>query len=262
MELYGLIGKKLQHSFSKDYFLKKFENKKIDADYHLFEMEELVDLHDFSKKQTNLCGLNVTIPFKRGVINQMDELSPIARISGSVNVIKVIRNNDDVVLKGFNTDTYGFEQSLKPLIKGRKQLRALVLGTGGAAHSVAYVLRKFGIYFYFVSRKPVKVETMGYSWITPTVMGEFRLIINTTPSGMFPNVDACPEIPYEFLEKDHILYDLVYNPEETLFLKKGREKGAVTKNGLEMLQIQAEESWKIWQSKKHQKNEDNHFWLW
>ncbi len=262
MELYGLIGKTLGHSFSRDFFLKKFDDKKIDADYQLFEMKELVDLHDFSKKQTNLRGFNVTIPFKRKIINQLDELSPIARISGSVNVVKIIRKNEDITLKGFNTDTHGFEQSLKPLIKGRKELRALILGTGGAAHSVAYVLRKFGIFFYFVSRRPLKVETMGYSWITPKVMEEFRLIINTTPNGMFPNVDHCPEIPYEYVGTEHILYDLVYNPQETLFLKKGSEKGAVTKNGMQMLEIQAEESWKIWQSKKHQKNEDNHFWLW
>ncbi len=262
MKLYGLIGKTLEHSFSKDYFSNKFENNKTDADYQLFEMEKMIDLHDFSKSQPDLCGFNVTIPFKREVINQMDELSPIARISGSVNVVKVIRENNKIVLKGFNTDVHGFEQSLKPLIKKRHALRALVLGTGGAAHSVAFILRKFGIYYYFVSRKPLKVETMGYSWITPKILEEFRLIINTTPSGMFPNVDQCPEIPYEYLSPQHILYDLVYNPEETLFLKKGREKGAITKSGLQMLKIQAEESWKIWQLKTHKKNEGNHFWLW
>jgi len=262
MKLYGLLGKSLKHSFSRDYFLKKFSEKKLDADYRLFEMDELVDLHGFSIEHPELCGLNVTIPYKREAINQMDELSPIARITGSVNVIKVIRKNEAVILKGFNTDAGGFEKSFKRVIKEQKNLRALILGTGGAAHSVAYVLRKFGVYFYFVSRKPVKIETMGYSWITPAVMEEFHLIINTTPTGMFPHQDEFPEIPYDGLTPSHILCDLIYNPEETLFLRKGREKGAFTKNGYEMLKIQAEESWKIWQSKKHSKNENNNFWLW
>ncbi len=246
MELYGLIGKTLKHSFSGDYFSRKFKKKGIDAEYRLWEMEELPDLHLFAAEHPALRGFNVTIPFKREVALFMDTLDKRAQLTGSVNVVKVIREGKKVFLKGYNTDVVGFEKSLKPLIRRRKRLRALVLGSGGSAHSVACVLRKQGIYFNFVTRQPKKLEMMGYSWITPAIMREFKLIVNTTPVGMYPHVDQAPEIPYEWLTSDHILFDLVYNPEETLFLKKGREKGAVTKNGLEMLKIQAEASWKIW----------------
>ncbi len=246
MELYGLIGKTLKHSFSGDYFSRKFEKKGIDAEYRLWEMEKLPDLRAFVAELPALRGFNVTIPFKREVALYMDTLSKSAQLTGSVNVVKVIRQGDNISLKGYNTDVIGFEKSLKPLIKRRKHLRALILGSGGSAHSVACVLRKRGIYFNFVTRYPKKLEMMGYSWITPAVMREFKLIVNTTPVGMFPHVGQAPEIPYELLTSDHILFDLVYNPEETLFLKKGREKGATAKNGLEMLQIQALESWKIW----------------
>jgi len=249
MEVYGLIGKTLKHSFSGDYFARKFEKKHIDAEYRLWEMEELPDLRDFARENQQLKGFNITIPFKRQVAAYMDELSTSAQLSGSVNVVKVIRKNGEIVLKGYNTDVIGFEKSLKPLIKGRKLLRALILGSGGSAHSVACVLRKRGIYFYFVTRQPKKLEMMGYSWITPAVMEEFKLIVNTTPLGMYPHVEQAPEIPYELITPDHILFDLIYNPEETLFLKKGKERGAKVKNGFEMLKIQAEESWKIW--KKH-----------
>jgi shikimate dehydrogenase len=246
MELYGLIGKTLKHSFSGDYFSEKFKNKGIDAEYRLWEMEQMEDLRDFVRQYPELRGFNVTIPFKREVVHFMDALSHKAQLAGSVNVVKVVRKKEKVFLKGFNTDVIGFDRSLQPLIKDRKFLRALILGSGGSAHSVAYVLRRHGIYFNFVTRSPKKLEMMGYSWITPAVMNEFKLIINTTPLGMYPDVDQAPEIPYERLTTEHILFDLIYNPEETLFLKKGREKGAVTKNGLEMLKIQAEESWKIW----------------
>lgn len=249
MDIYGLIGKPLQHSFSGDYFADKFAEKQIDAKYHLWEMDSLPDLHQFVREHPQLVGLNVTIPYKRTVLSEMDEIYPPVQLIGSVNVIKVQRKANDVILKGFNTDVIGFEKSLKPLLKGRKIIRALILGTGGSSHSVAYVLRKLGIYFSFVTRQPKKVETMGYSWITSSVMQEFHLIINTTPVGMFPETDQMPMIPYEMLTPDHILYDLIYNPAETLFLKRGKEQGAKVKNGLEMLKIQAEESWKIW--KKH-----------
>ncbi len=250
MELYGLIGKTLKHSFSGDYFAKKFEVKKIDAEYRLWEMEEIRDLHDFARQYPNLRGFNVTLPYKRNAVPFMDDLSREARLTGSVNVVRVFRQGDEVLLKGYNTDVIGFEKSLKPLIKGRRLLRALILGSGGSAHSVAYVLRKLGVYFNFVTRQPKKLEMMGYSWITPAVMEEYKLIVNTTPLGMYPVVDEAPDIPYELLTPGHILFDLTYNPEETLFLRRGREKGAVTKNGLEMLKIQAEESWKIWRKKE------------
>ena len=249
MELYGLIGKTLKHSFSGDYFAQKFESKHIDAEYRLWEMEELPDLHDFAQENPQLKGFNVTIPFKRNVTVFMDKLSKPAQLTGSVNVVKVKRKENKIILKGYNTDVIGFEKTLKPLVKGRKLLRALILGSGGSAHSVAYVLRKQGIYFSFVTRRPKKLEMIGYSWFTPSVMNEFKLIINTTPLGMYPNVAQAPDILYDLITPDHIFFDLIYNPEETLFLKRGREKGAKVKNGLEMLKIQADESWKIW--KKH-----------
>ncbi len=249
MDIYGLIGKPLGHSFSGDYFAKKFKKKHIDAEYRLWEMDKLPDLHEFARENPQLRGLNVTIPYKRAVLSEMDEIYSPVQLTGSMNVIKVHRNRGEVLLKGFNTDVIGFERSLKPLIKGRKILRALILGTGGSSHSVAYVLRKLGIYFSYVTRHPEKLEMLGYSWITSAVMKESYLIINTTPVGMFPHSDQAPAIPYEMLTPNHILFDLIYNPEETLFLKRGKEYGAKVKNGLEMLKIQAEESWKIW--KKH-----------
>ena len=249
MELYGLIGKTLKHSFSGDYFAQKFEAKQIDAAYRLWEMEDLQDLHDFARAHPRLKGFNVTIPYKRKALLFMDELSKPALLTGSVNVVKVLRNGNEIFLKGYNTDVVGFEKSLKPLIKGRKLLRALILGSGGSAHSVACVLRKYGVYFNFVTRSPKKLEMMGYSWVTPAVMEEYKLIVNTTPLGMYPHVDQAPDIPYELITPQHILFDLIYNPQETLFLKRGRERGALTKNGLDMLKIQAEESWKIWREK-------------
>ncbi len=249
MELYGLIGKTLTHSFSGDYFLRKFQEKRIDAVYRLWEWDTLPDLYDFVRQNPDLRGFNVTIPYKRAVIQYMDKLDKAAGLTGSVNVVKVKRKKDKIFLHGFNTDVIGFERSLKPLIQGRTGLHALILGSGGSAHSVAFVLRKLGIYFTFVTRKPNKLEAVGYSWITPEVMKKCKLIINTTPLGMYPNVDEKPDIPYDLLTPEHVLFDLIYNPAETLFLKKGREKGAVTKNGLEMLKIQADESWKIWHAK-------------
>jgi len=250
MDLYGLIGKSLKHSFSGSYFNEKFEKEKINADYHLFEMEELPDLHDFAKNNPELKGFNITIPYKRQLMQQMDTVSQIAECAGGINLVSVVRKNGSISLKGFNTDVSGIERSLKPLVANRTRLRGLILGTGGAAHAVAYVLRKWGIYYYYISRNPKKLIELDYSWLTDSMMEDYNLIINTTPVGMYPNVDGCPDIPYDVITSDHILFDLIYNPEETLFLKKGRKKGAVTKNGLEMLHIQAEESWKIWKKEK------------
>lgn len=230
--------------------MEKFEKERIDAAYQLFEMETVPDLHEFAKNTPGLKGFNVTIPYKRKLLQQMDKVNQVAECAGGINLVNVVRKNGGVSLVGYNTDVTGIEKSLKPLVSDRKQLRGLILGTGGAAHAVAYVLRKWGIYYYYVSRAPQKLIELNYSWLTPNMMKDYQLIVNTTPLGMYPDVDACPDIPYEALGKDHILFDLVYNPEETLFLKKGREQGAVTKNGLEMLHIQAEESWKIWKKVK------------
>lgn len=249
MDIYGLIGKSLKHSFSEDYFSQKFEKKHIDAEYRLWEMDEVPDLYSFAREHPQLRGLNITIPYKRTIISALDELCAPVQIIGSVNVVKVNRNGGKIFLKGYNTDVIGFEKSLKPLIKGRKQLRALILGTGGSAHAVAFVLRKLGIYFYYITRRPKKLEMLGYSWITPAIMDKFQLIVNATPVGMFPDTEHAPVIPYEMLTPSHILFDLIYNPEETLFLKKGKAQGATVKNGMEMLKIQAEEAWKIWKKR-------------
>jgi shikimate dehydrogenase len=249
MELYGLVGKTLKHSFSGDYFTRKFEKHHISAQYQLFELDPLPNLHQFAAENPSLKGFNLTIPYKRNAYIQMDDLSQKAVLTGSVNVVKVFRRKGTVLLKGYNTDVIGFEQSLKPLVKGKKLLRALILGSGGSAHSVACVLRKFGIYFYFVTRQPKKLEMMGYSWITPEIMKEFKLIVNTTPVGMFPNTGEAPDIPYHLLTREHILFDLIYNPQETLFLKKGKAQGATVKNGWDMLKVQAEASWKIWRKR-------------
>ncbi len=250
MEIYGLIGKKLEHSYSPIYFEEKFSREKIDGEYRLFEMDNPKNLRQMIEEMPDLKGLNVTIPFKLDVGAYLDKLDAIARITGSVNVIKIIRSNEGVFLMGFNTDVYGFEKTLKPLIKNRPNIRGLILGTGGAAHTVAYVFRKLGIYFNFISRKPTKVESIKYSWINAEILQNYRLIVNTTPVGMFPRVEDYMALPYDDLTPLHILYDLIYNPEETVFLQKGRAHGAITKNGLEMLQLQAERSYKIWKGKR------------
>ena len=249
MKMYGLIGKKLGHSYSPHFFQEKFSKEKIDGEYRLFEMDNPKHLREMIEKMPDLKGLNVTIPFKLEVAPYLDRLDPVARITGSVNVIKIIRSKQGLFLMGFNTDVYAFEKTLRPLIKNRPNIRGLILGTGGAAHTVSYVLRKLGIYFNFVSRKPTKVESIKYSWINAEIMHNYRLIVNTTPVGMFPRVEDCIALPYDKVTPLHILYDLIYNPEETLFLQKGRAHGAVTKNGLEMLHLQADRSYTIWKGK-------------
>jgi shikimate dehydrogenase len=249
MKVYGLLGKSLGYSYSPKIFEEKFLKKGIKGEYRLFETDNLDNLPQLVENNKDLEGFNVTVPYKQSVVSYLDKLSPEARVTGSVNVVKVFRKRDGYSLKGYNTDAYAFEKTLKPLVASREHIRALILGTGGTAHTVAFVLRKLGIYFYFVSRKPVKIESLRYSWLDNEIMKTSNLIINTTPLGTYPNVDECPEIPYELLTKDHILYDVVYNPAETLFLKKGREHGATTKNGLEMLYLQAERSWTIWNNR-------------
>ncbi len=247
MVVYGLLGKSLGHSYSPDIFKEKIAKKGLNGEYRLFEMENIDNLKELIETIPDLKGLNVTIPYKNAVVPCLNELDPVARITGSVNMIKIKRTKSSVYLKGYNTDAYAFEKTIKPLINNKQHLRALILGTGGVAHTVAYVFRRLGIYFYFVSRKPVKVESLRYSWLDEGILRFSKLIINATPIGMYPDENKCPEIPYELLTPQHILYDMVYNPDETLFLKKGKEQGAITKNGLEMLYLQADRAWKIWQ---------------
>jgi len=243
MRKFGLIGLPLAQSFSKKYFSAKFASEGIDASYELYE---LPDISAFTalKDVTGLCGLNVTIPYKEQVMPFLDELDDIAAGIGAVNVIKFIRQNDTLKLKGYNTDAIGFETSLSPLLKPAHK-KALILGTGGASKAIDYILRKNGIETTFVSRS-AKPGMLTYPQLTEAVMTDHLVIVNASPVGTFPHFDECPDIPYQFITSAHILFDVVYNPAETLFLRKGREQGAVGLNGEEMLIGQAVASWEIW----------------
>lgn len=246
MQKYGLLGYPLGHSFSKTYFNQKFEAEKIDAEYINFEIPSIKEIKDVLKENPNLNGLNVTIPYKEQVIPFLDDLDEDARQIGAVNVIKFSKGRfGRLKLKGYNSDIIGFKQSIEPLLT-ESHRKALILGTGGASKAVFHGLKQLGVGSTFVSREP-KEFCITYDDITPKMMEQYTVIINTTPAGMFPNINACPNIPYNQLTSDHLLYDLLYNPDETLFMKKGKEKGAVVKNGLEMLLLQAFAAWQIWQ---------------
>lgn len=237
---YGLIGYPLSHSFSPSYFKNKFEKEQIlNCQYDLFPLEQ-VDLFCGILEKKNIAGINVTIPYKEQVIPFLDDLDETASEIGAVNTIQIHQGRT----KGFNTDVFGFEQSLLPLLKAHHQ-KALILGTGGASKAVAYVLKKLAIDYLFVSRKAT-AQQLTYDAIDKSIVSEYKLIINTTPLGMAPKIETAPNLPYQLLGKDHLLYDLIYNPSTTLFMQKGQDQGAMTKNGLEMLQLQAEESWRIW----------------
>lgn len=246
MKIYGLIGKKLAHSFSPEYFRLKFEKSRIDAKYSLFELDEIAGLQHLIQSDSNIFGLNVTIPYKKEIIQYLHELDEVASQVGSVNTIRFIRDERGLILKGYNTDVLGFEQTLLHFLNKKQGIRALLLGTGGSASAVVYVLKKHKMPFLTVSRNPKMENEISYRELNKEVLQESKLIINTTPVGMFPNVVDAPPIPYQFLGKGHFLYDLVYNPIETEFLKRGKRQGAKTLNGLKMLEVQAEESWKTW----------------
>jgi shikimate dehydrogenase len=238
-----LIGYPLAHSFSKKYFSEKFQRENIlNCVYENFPLSRIEEFPQLIQSNPNLVGLNVTIPYKEQVIPFLDELDEAVEEIGAVNTIKVSSRK----LKGHNTDVFGFIHSIKNLIQPFHS-SALILGTGGSSKAVAFGLKKMGIEFDFVSRNPDEKE-LRYEDLDDSVLHHYKIIINTTPIGMFPEVDVCPPIPYEYLTPSHLLFDLIYNPEETLFLKKGKEKQAATKNGLEMLQLQAEKSWEIWNS--------------
>ncbi len=247
MRQYGLIGKRLGHSFSQRYFEEKFASAgRFDCRYNLYELPSLDGFREFADAVPDLMGLNVTIPYKQAVMPLLDELDPEAEAVGAVNTVRVWREEGKLRLAGYNTDVEGFRRSLAghPIPR-----RALVLGTGGAAAAVAYVLRQWGVEYKMVSRRPSEGQT-GYEEITPSLVCEWPWLINCTPVGMFPDVEICPPLPYESLTGDNFLYDLVYNPEETLFLKRGRECGAATQNGLQMLHLQADAAWEIWNSSR------------
>ena len=243
MKLFGLIGFPLEHSFSKKYFTEKFLREGIDALYALYELKN-IDEFSALKNKENLCGLNVTIPYKQQIIPFLDELDETASEIGAVNVIKFIREDDRLKLKGYNTDTYGFVQSIEPYIKSCHK-KALILGTGGASLAINYSLRKLGIQTMFVSRSP-KIGQLAYNELNKEILSDYLLVVNASPVGTYPRVDECPDIPYQFLTPDHLLFDAVYNPAETLFLKKGKAQGAFCLNGEMMLIGQAEAAWKIW----------------
>jgi shikimate dehydrogenase len=248
MDKYGLIGYPLGHSFSVGYFKEKFENEGIDAKYINFEIPKIDVLPEILAANPELKGFNVTIPYKERIISYLDTLSPEAQEIGAVNVVKVLHKGNNVYLKGYNSDVIGFTQSVEPLLE-RYHKKALILGTGGASKAVNYGLKKLGLETQFVSRTP-KSNVITYNDITPDTVKEYNVIINCTPLGMYPNIDECAKIPYEALDSHNILYDLIYNPDITLFMKKGSEHGAVVKNGLEMLLLQAFASWDFWNGKE------------
>ncbi len=244
MNLYGLIGYPLTHSFSKKYFTEKFEKEKIGASsYELFEIKEAKEVLEIIKNNKDLRGLNVTIPHKENIIPFLDDMDPAAKKIGAVNVIKII----DGKLKGFNSDYFGFRQSLLNFIPDAKNKNALILGTGGAAKAVKAALDDLDISYLTVSRNKEK-DYITYQELNQELIEKYSIIINTSPLGMYPKTESFPDIPYQFLSSSNFLFDLVYNPEETAFMKKGREQGASSKNGLEMLHLQAEKAWEIWNS--------------
>lgn len=247
MKKYGLIGYPLGHSFSMGYFNEKFKNEGIDASYSNFEIPAINNITEVVGSNIDLAGFNVTIPYKEKVMAYLDTISPEARAIGAVNVVKVEHSGKDIRLKGFNSDVIGFTKSIQPLLRADHK-KALILGTGGASKAVKYGLEKLGLTTLYVSRYE-KDNTIQYSQLTPELMKEYNVIVNCTPCGMSPHFDECPDIIYDAIDSSFLLYDLIYNPEETLFLRKGREHGALTKNGLEMLLLQAEAGWEIWNSK-------------
>ena len=244
MRKFGLIGFPLTHSFSRKYFTQKFQEEHIsDAVYELFELPELQKLPELILQNPELKGLSVTIPHKQNVIPLLDELDETAAKIGAVNTIKISGGK----LKGYNTDVIGFRESLKNFLPQNFTSKALILGTGGAAQAVKAALNELQIPFQSVSRNADSGD-LTYEELTAEIIEKHQLIINTTPLGTYPEIEICPPIPYGFLTPDHFLFDLVYNPEETLFMKNGRGKGAKTKNGYEMLVLQAEAAWQIWNS--------------
>lgn len=241
--LYGLIGRPLKHSFSKKYFTEKFQLENIpDCRYENFELETIEQLQTILKAHVDLRGFNVTIPYKKEVLRFLDFKNDVVEAVGACNCIKI----ENGILHGYNTDVVGFKKSLQPFLKPH-HTKALILGTGGSSGAVQYALQQLGINFKIVSRQKT-AHTITYSDLDETFLKAHTVIINTTPVGMFPNIDAAPQLPYNFITDTHLLFDLIYNPAKTLFLQKGEAQGAAIANGHEMLLLQAEESWRIWNS--------------
>lgn len=243
MKRYGLIGKSLSHSFSKSYFTEKFEKEGADAVYENFEISKIEDFPGLCQRHPEIEGLNVTIPYKSVVIPFLDSVDSEAAAVGAVNTIAF----EGGKMKGYNTDIVGFRKSIKPFLAHGME-KALILGTGGASKSVAYVLKSIGIDVFYATRKPSLANHFAYTDLNERAMAYFRLIVNTTPLGTFPNVDEKPDLPYDYIGGDHLLYDLVYNPALTAFMKEGQQRGATVVNGLSMLKIQADAALDIWRS--------------
>lgn len=243
---FGLIGRQISHSFSADYFNRKFEREGIDARYDLFDLESINQLPEILNNNPDLVGLNVTSPYKREIIPFLDSISEDAREMNAVNVVKISRNGGRIILEGYNTDSEGFRQTLPPLLSGLTSNNALILGTGGASSAVKRAFEKEGIEYKIVSRKN-SGDCIDYAEAS-LLIPDSGIIVNATPVGMEDLIDQAPALDYNLINYHHLLYDLIYNPEETLFLKKGKEKGAKTSNGLQMLLNQADLAWQIWNS--------------
>jgi len=247
MKIFGLIGLPLSHSFSKNYFTNYFLQNNIDAQYQLFELNSINELSNLIQQNTNLKGLNVTIPYKQSVISFLDEIDPLAKAVGAVNTIRIEYRQIKPYLIGYNTDIFGFSETIQPLLKPCYK-KAIVLGNGGAAKAVTYVLNQLNIEFVIATRSVNKANHISYDCLNKYIDNHF-IIINTTPLGMFPNIADCPQIPYDKITQNHLFFDLIYNPETTLFLKQGAKQGALIQNGFKMLQIQADRAWQIWNYK-------------
>ncbi|MDN3493420.1 shikimate dehydrogenase family protein [Winogradskyella bathintestinalis] len=239
---FGLVGRDISYSFSRGYFAEKFDNENLPYSYVNFDLQSIDKLKEIIENTSNLKGLNVTIPYKEKVIPLLDKLNKEAEEIGAVNTIRFTKNKQIV---GYNTDFYGFKNSLEPHLKSH-HTKALILGTGGASKAIAYALKKLDIQYNFVSRSLKKGVSFTYSDLTEQLISDYTILINCTPIGTFPNIEVCPDIPYGGITNKHILYDLIYNPEQTKFLNYGYKKGAITINGLEMLKLQAQKSWEIW----------------
>ena len=242
--LFGLVGKNISYSFSKTYFSTKFKELRLaNHQYVNFDLEKIEEfskvVHEF---KFVLKGVNVTIPYKQEVFLYLDKVHKTAKKVGAVNTIRVTKKGR---LQGYNTDVYGFQNSITPLLQEHHK-KALILGTGGASKAVAYVFKQVGITYLKVSRDAKKKKEISYEEVNKGILNDHTIIVNCTPLGTFPNLDQKPTIPYEFIDNRHLLYDLIYNPEETAFLSEGKKRGAQIKNGYEMLKLQAEESWRIW----------------
>jgi shikimate dehydrogenase len=243
---YGLIGFPLKHSFSKKYFNDKFEAENIDAEYLNFEISDIKEIKTIIRDHPNLKGLNVTIPYKEQIIPYLNNLSENAKLIGAVNVVKFEYHKNKLKLTGYNSDIIGFKDSIQPLLQEKDCRKALILGTGGSAKAIFYGLKQLDFSATFVARTKLSDNVLTYEELTEEILLENQVIVNCTPVGMWPHVNECPNIPYQWITKDHLLYDLLYNPNETLFMTKGKKQGATVKNGLEMLLLQAFASWNFW----------------